>query len=616
MLRFSRSESKTAASASPDPARVRLADSAGAKAWLGGMTEPGSVDNLAEIARVLKALGATGDHGASEQSPARRFAILDRIRTVVVQVLWERARDDELGALPVRDEFAHRFWPAIEAAEALRDAYAWLVSQLPDPNATTSLNASHTGAAPSVSGIEALHRALDVNAQLLLVIQRAHWPVPVAIWDRHCVLGQLVRDLDCQDVEVLDPAKASSTQNCRAAFTLPVLVALADPASKSGVEYDVLRMATQRWSAKVGFRIDRAADVPASPGRPVPNPGPTVTLGAWLVRFDTQSAIQSIERRLQVLAEGKSPREAGMGDALRAQPARELLAGMRQRWGSVTPAQIDFPDRAWRAAGEDARLRAVVGVAAAAVDGRAPSGETMTPATRTPDTYVYHRTGLGSITKPRSIVENERIARLLARAETWSLVAESRDVLRCVRRHPRPRLGLHRLVALQLGEQDAAGPLLLGWVEALQSLLVAVDDRTTGHTDAHTVRVRLAPGRPLMLRVSVTEEELPFAFLLLPRGARETPREPVGAPPPASTSFFPMPGTPTALPSVPTETAAESPWDAVRRAPREHLLVLPHALFRLHREVRALRDGAMATLRLDELMMRGADFDLVRFTVV
>jgi hypothetical protein len=42
--------------------------------------------------------------------------------------------------------------------------------------------------------------------------------------------------------------------------------------------------------------------------------------------------------------------------------------------------------------------------------------------------------------------------------------------------------------------------------------------------------------------------------------------------------------------------------------------VLPHACFRPQRVVRAVRAGALALLRLEELMMRGSDFDLVRFT--
>ncbi len=583
------------------PPKPRIADGAGAKAWLAGMAHPVTVANLVEITEVLAALGAGGDEpGAAALAADRKLAVADRIRVVLSQVLADRARDEALDALPVKDDYARAFWPAVDAAGALRDAYAWLVSRLP------AVAPPGRDGAASLSQVDALHRALEVNAQILLAILRARWPVPAALWDRHCVLGQLVRDLDCQDVEVADPARLNQARTCRAAFVLPVMVALADPASKSATEFEVTRQAAQRWSLKVGFRIERRGEVGAAPARPVANPGPSVALGSYIVRFDTQSAIQSIDKRLAALAEGKSPREVGIGDALRAQPARELLIAIRQRWGAVNPQDIDSPDRPWRAVPDGAKVMVTVTMPRRSGPlGRAAS---LSSPTGAPDPYGVRRVEHNAITKPRTVIESERIEQLLEQAESWSLVGETRDALRCVRRHARPRLGLQRLVALKLGARDSDAPLLVGWIEALQSMIVAVDDRPTGHTDAHTVRVRLAPGMPVIVRASADEQEFDFAFLLLPRIGEDIARP---RPVPAG-SFFPMPGEAGRPRTVQAE--ASDAWQAVRGQARECGLVLPHSTFRMHRQIRAVRDGSLATLRLDELMMRGADFDLVRFT--
>ena len=607
MLRFSRSDDP------PAEKKPLIVDGAGAKTWLAAMSQPGSVANLLEIAEVLNALGARGEeNGAPALPPQRKFAIAERIRGVLVHVLVERAREDPFVALPLADEFSLRFWPAIDATAALRDAYAWLVSQLPETPAEANLahqppDAS-SAAVVAISRIDALQRALDVNAQAMLVIQRARWPVPASMWERHCTLGQLVRDLDCQDTEVADAQSASATRTCRAAFVLPIMIALADPASRSAVEFDVIRMAAQRWSRKVGFRIERRNDTINAPARPIPNPGPSVTLGNFMLRFDTQSAIQSIDKRLEALVDGKLPREVGIGESLRPQAARELLLSLRQRWGSVAPQDIAAPDRAWRSAPTETQILAVVGMPSREAALHETDLGTVSQIGRGQNIYAYQRMKQGAITRPREVIESDRIEHLLASAETWTLAAESPDAIRCVRKHARPRIGLNRLIGLKLGARDEIAPFLLGWVEAIQGTTLEDDDHHLRHTGAHSVRVRLAPGLPQVVRASIDDAELECAFLLAPGGDSAT-----RARASRSGGFAPMQSD-----SGPQVNALQNPdsggWQAVRASPREYGLVLPHATFRPLRLVRAVRDGALAVLRLEELLMRGADFDLVRFT--
>ena len=613
MLRFSRGDAQQA------PKKARIVDSAAAKAWLSGMAQPASVENLHEMTQVLQALGAMGvQAGAEPLPPERKFAIAERIRGVLVPILNDRAVDDRFTTLPLDDDFAKHFWATVDAAIGLRDVYAWLVSQLADApvqaEATLSSTPMGTGTSASgtgvfISGIGALHRALDVNAQLTLWILRAHWAVPAAIWERHCVLGQLVRDLDCQDVEIADALRASITRTCRAAFVMPVLVALADPAARVAAEFQVVRMAAQRWSQKVGFRLERRLDggargpSAATPARPVANPGPTVTLGNFVLRFDTQSAMQSIDKRLEALADGKSPREVGIGDSLRPQVARDLLVILRQRWGAVSPGEIDSPDRAWRAATGGVPVTAVVGMPTRATM-RRDNQQGLGAARPGQNTYDYKRGIDGGITRPREEIEKERVDQLLAGAETWMLDAESPDAVRCLRKYARPRIGLHRLIGLKFGGVDRDAPFLIGWVEAVQGTTVDGAEGDAGRGTAHLVRVRLAPGVPQLLHASVDDVELDCAFLLVP-GASVA-----NATAGRAASFVPMPD---AQDKVLAALDADG-WEGVRASPRDYGLILPLATFRPQRLVKAGRRGAVATLRLEELMTRGSDFDLVRFT--
>ncbi len=614
MLRFSRS---------PDPAaenKPRIVDGAAAKVWLAGMPQPGSVANLLEIAEVLHALGATGEvNGAAGLHPYRKYAIAERIRGVLLHVLAERGREDNFAALPLSDTFGLQFWPAVDAASALRDLYAWLVSQLPEkPAAIDGAGGDGTAeSAPSavfVSRVHALQRALDVNAQAMLLVQRARWPVPAPLWERHCTLGQLVRDLDCQDDEVADVLRASATRTCRAAFVLPVMIALADPAARTIGEFDLIRMAAQRWSTKVGFRIERRNDSAQAPVRPVSNPGPTIVLGNCLLRFDMQNTIQSIDRRLEALAEGRSPREVGIGDGLRAPAALELLTMLRQRWGAVAPQNVDAPDRLWRLASTDGPAQQVLAfVGMPTRDGALRDKEK--PGPRTQSAYDYQRIDHGAIAKPREDIDRDRATQLFAHAETWTVVAEAADALRCLRKHARPRLGLQRLIGFKLGDRDGggdpgAGTFLLGWVEALQGTTVEDDDRRVRALGAHTVRVRLAPGLPVVIRATIDDVDLDCAFLLAPASGDVPPR----ARAMRSPTFVPLQSD-SGLKSNLSRQEKDA-WQPVRASPREYGLVLPHASFRPQRLVKVVSEGSLAVLRLEELMMRGADFDLVRFTLL
>ena len=322
------------------------------------------------------------------------------------------------------------------------------------------------------------------------------------------------------------------------------------------------------------------------------------------MRFDTQNTMQSIDKRLDALAEGRTPREVGIGDSLRAPVARELLATLRQRWGAKSPPDIDSPDRIWRTGAHVGRpVLAMIGMPSRdAIQNRSSLGRGV----QSP--YAYQRIQGREITQSREQVEQSRIDQLLDGAEGWTLAAESSNAVRCVRRHARPRLGLQRLVGLRMGSEDGRAPFLLGWVEALQGATTIGDDDEIRHTSVHEVRVRLAPGLPQVIFASIDDTELDSAFLLMPGGHPAT-RHPAGR----GLPFVPMLSD-AGLPEVPSAEEGNG-WDPVRASSRDYGLVLPQSSFRSRRLVKAVRHGEVAMLRLEELMMRGSDFDLVRFSI-
>ena len=609
MLRFQRNEPSAAA------LHPRIVDTASTKAWLASFGQLGNPESLAAIGSFLAGLGAAGQ-GADDTdlAPDRKCGIADRVRAAIVKVIADRGRDGEFGAVPLPESEVALLWPAIETAFTLRDVYAWLASQLPEhptpvgiddeeTRSGTSSQGSANGAPIPLTRVDALHRALDINAQILALIQRAHMTVPASLWERHCALGQMVREIDCQDVEVLDPLRASVTSTCRAAFVAPVLIALADPAARSEAEFDAIQAAALRWAGKVGFRIASSRDAGAPPVRPVANPGPAVALGRHAVRFDTLSLVNALERRLTALADGKTPRELGLSDALGVPAARALLLSLMQRWGPVAPLAIDAPDRAWRSAASEQPLLAVVGMPGK--EG-APRNTALGHATGAYATYDYQRMKESGITRSREAIDHARIEQLLDSAETWSLVAEAPDALRCVRRHGRLSLRMHQLVGVKFGARDSRTPFLLGWTEALQQITLQSEDGSAQPTSNHRVRVRLAPGVPQILRVSADETELDCAFLLAPAA----PESKKGGGFSQAQAYDPLQSGPDMSAAI---MLPEGGWSAVRAAPRDYRLVLPLATYRPLRVLRAVLDGTAAVLRLEELAMRGADFDLVRF---
>lgn len=550
-----------------------IQDATTCKAWLATFAAFEGAENLRRVAEFI------GDLMEGPLAPARKYEMIDRVRVGLYGAARERVHDNDLRNVPLTAAEAESVWALIDTLEDLREAYELLITRL--ANASTgevSAAAVHeAGGAPTK--VMALHRALDLNAHVLVLYLRMRVAVPERLWDQHCRMGQLARQLGCQNEKVDDPLRASLTDTCREAFNIPLLLALSDPTMLSQQEFQTAYTSSSRWAGKVGYRIDSATELGSAPVRPASNPGPVIQLcsNEHQVRLDTQRALKSIERRLDLLESGSTPQSVGLGDGVSAATARALLRGLVRRWGAIMPESIDFPEQLWRPSPSEFAL-AVTGLSQV-TDGLHRQGTPTAPAS----TYEYHRMRDDALTRSHGEIERARIERLLEDAETWSVAGETADSVLCMRRHFRPRLSLGQLIGLKLGGKVGPIPFLLGSVQGLQQ---GINDNSQGvarPASTHLVRVKLIPGLPQAVRAAVDQIELQWVYLLVPN-------------------------TPAAN--------DEAIWEQVRADPENYSLVLPLASFRPARTMRVVARGLATALRLEELITRGLDFDHVRFKLV
>jgi len=553
-----------------------LRDAQACKNWLATLTPLDSADSLRRMAECI------GEVMEGPLAPSRKYEIIERIRLVIHAQVHDRVRDLEFKPVPLMANEAEPIWAMIDTAEDLREAYEVLIARLGDEPfapATSQIASGEERTVAVATKVMALHRALDTNAHVLVLYLRLRVAVPERLWDQHCRMGQLARQLGVPNEEVEDPLHASITQTCREAFNLPILIALADPTMLSPAEFQAAYACALRWSSKVGFRIDSAAELGSPPTRPQNNPGPVVQLAGnqHQVRLDTQRVLKSVERRLSLLDEGNTPHSLGLGDAISLSASRTLLANLMRRWGNVMPESIDFPEQFWRPSHSEFALAAIG--AAQSLDGPHRHVATLTGSI----TYDYTRMPEDALTRTRGEVERARVDQMLEEAETWSVVGELPDSVLCMRRHVRPRLNLGQLVGLKLGGKVGPIPFLLGSVQGLQQ---GINDNAQGvarPASTHLVRVKLIPGLPQPVRVALDSVEIEPAYLMISN----------------------------------TVAPEDAPiWDRVRNAPNQYALVLPAATFRPARTLRVVAEGLATALRLDELVQRGLDYDHVLFHLV
>jgi hypothetical protein len=552
-------------------------DAAKARAWLATLAPADSPENLKRIGEYI------GEVMEGPLGPARKYEIIDRVRVVLYTQLRDRVRVLEFRPVPLLANEAEPVWSLIDTCEDLREAYELLIPRLgDDPHEVPVSRASpgrEEGLAPVATKVMALHRALDTNAHVLVLYLRLRVAVPERLWDQHCRLGQLARQLGVSNVEVEDPLHSSLTETCREAFNLPLLLALADPTMLSPPEFLAAMACALRWASKVGFRIDSALELGGPPVRPATNPGPVIQLAGneHQVRLDTQRVLKSVEHRLALLDEGNSPHSLGLGDSIGPAASRNLLAGLLRRWGTVMPESIDFPEQVWRPSPSEFALAAIG--AAQGADGPHRHISTLTGSI----TYDYTRMPEDALTRTRGEIERARIEQMLEEAETWSVVGEVPDSVLCMRRHVRPRLNLGQLIGLKLGGKVGPIPFLLGSVQGLQQ---GINDNSQGvarPASTHLVRIRLIPGLPQPVRAALDQVDIEPAYLMVPN-------------------------------AVPLDDAPI--WDRVRAAPTQYALVLPAATFRPARTLRVVAEGTPTALRLEELVHRGLDYDHVLFRLV
>jgi hypothetical protein len=571
-FRFRRSEA-----GNTKTALANIVDAQRARAWLATVVPLESGNNLELVAELI------GELMEGSVPAERKYHVLEPLRASLCGILVERVRSIEYRSVPLSTSDAEQMWGLIDTVESLREGYEFLITRLGDAPIAALVNGRDVKmeVEPPPTRVMALARALDINAQVLLFYMRMRVAVPERLWDQHCRLAQLARQLKCHSDVVDDPLKVSLAETPRAAFNVPILVALADPTALTPQEFQALVNCAVRWGGKVGYRIDSASELGTLPQRPAINPGPMVSLASdeHLVRLDTQKLLQSVARRIEYLDEGKSPQSIGLGEAIAQTVARTLLVDLLRHWGTVSPESIEFPDQNWRPSPSEFAL-AVVGLAAPLSS--ASAGGSVQP--EGGSSYDYLRMRDDALTKGADEVERNQILSLLEDAETWSVVGETADSVLCLRRHIRPGLSLGHVVGVKLGGKVSNVPFLLGAVQGLQQGINDDHEGVARPASTHLVRVRLLPGMPRVVKAAVDQVELDGVFLMLP-----------GNDPTAS---------------------IENVWDRARQTAQGFSLVMPLATFRPGRIVRVVAGGLAAVVRLEDLMSRGLDFDQASFTLV
>lgn len=519
-------------------------DAASCRAWLAEAAPKDSERAIPACTGLLKHLETRG------LAPSVMLDVLEALRGPVLAALRTAVRDIEYRALPLDPSEWSQLLAQRALGVAMYAAYTALVPQLPE-----TVPPARPGAPPPsmplVPRVQALQRALDMQARVIAMQYRARVSPPQSDWDELCSLAQIARDLKCLDDEVPDPLSPDRTETCRAAFVFPVLLRLAQPQTLTAAEFGVGRMCARSWAGKVGFRIDPGT-APAGDA-----PGPSFAISAeHYIRLDTQRLLQSLQRRVQALRDGRTPQELGFDAKLSAQTCRYTL----QRLGALWSKSSEAP-RAWRQpVGESAS--AFIGIP------KPVQGPVQHPhgygEGRGPYQYLKRVDDTVSVVSRDMDEAGSRMDRFFEGAERWDVVSESADGFLFRRRERLPRINLGSLVGLRLGGAGSA-PCLLGYVTSLRQC--GLEQGANGMEALHEAGVKLFAGLPDPISFEVAPGKMEPGFWL------------------------------KANPNIGTVST----------------LVLPLATFREPVDLRVIMESRTRRIRLESLVMRGLDFDQVKF---
>ncbi len=555
----------------------KVLDPASCKEWLATLVPPDAEENLQRLNAFLAEIRSGIE--SSDWTAERKFMIVERVRVMVVGLLQDRLHDAEARSTLLEPDVAIELWRLIETAAVLRDTYKALVPSLPARSQEPLHDKAAAAARPCA--VDALHRAIDLSAMMLCLNQRVRIVVPAALWDAHCELGKMVRQLDCHDEVVQDAQRLALTDTGRKAFVMPILVALADPFALSLNEFAMMSFATHLWAVRVAFRIDPGGAITLT-ARPETKPGPCVYLGEYRVRFDTQSLIRNINRSLLALEEGVLPKDWARERNLSVPGLKNLLLLLKRRWGLVEPEEINYPEISWRPPSVG-NLLAVAGWQDhdKQRETRALTDHGGVGLSRS--TYVYQRQREDRIAQTQEEADQARLQRLLVHAETWNLAGETADALLCARRQYRPSLYLNQLVGVKLGAENAESPYLLAWVQGLQQSTSEDQVGLLRPSSTHLIRLHLFAGRVRTLRVVLGRADPVHAYLLMPLDFHDI--------------------------SDQTERLME----AMQASTQGFTLILPVTSYAEGCSIKMLLTGEEADFRMAELLTRGLDFDQVSF---
>ena len=299
---------------------VKIADSAGCKAWVRGLPLTNVVQAQADL------LGQVRQINSAAHSPLERLKILELLREPTVFVQTELSKKFFNKPLPLAEVERKSFQQVVALWQELGTGYQLCVQACLDGDKEIETRSA-----------EACHRALSCVATGMVDHLRANHHFPESYWHALHALYRHAEQLGVTGQPVSDPtSRERSQRTCTAAYVAPMLLVLANPNEMFQRHVSMVSRWLERWAEKT--MVTKTA--PEAPEKPLllvdmaSNKGAyrNAPAGAEPRWINIDQLSHTIKKRVHFLRKGQAPAELFLGDDC-VQPACEsLLVLLYQHW--------------------------------------------------------------------------------------------------------------------------------------------------------------------------------------------------------------------------------------------------------------------------------------------
>ena len=522
----------------------QFADTTGCRHWLSGLPLTNVMHARDLIQGQLSRLS-----NLPSIAPVERFRMLEALLEAVLFVQNESSKRYAGKPLPMDRAEADAWQGVVALWQDLASNYAHCIQ---------SYRQGDLHIAPHIATI--MHRALRTQGALFHEHYRAYRQPPGTLWHELHDLYLMAEQHGFARIRVVDTfAHHEQDSSCVEAYLQAVLLHQANPYALSIRQASFVQRWLEKWAALVGLA--------SQPLPPSPIPALVVDLashcGAALLNaddtdvqsvrhLDLEQLSKTLRQTINLLKQGKTPAQLGLGDDARQPGCENLLMLLYVQWCRAGSARLEARSET----AEDARVCFGLNAAHVQLNGGRPfrqPGELTAREKRELDTFGYI-----------ARISHEVLAPDQGGAEPWHILNHSASGFMCMHR---PRDGAVRIAHNQLiaVRRDSSKQFYLGVVQWLR--MEEADDMYCG--------VRLFPGAPRVI------------------SARPS-------------NFNPSTGTrfeqALLLPEVPAPATPAT-------------IILPAGWFQSGRFVEIVSDRKQVA-RLGNLLEKGADFDRGTITIV